>query len=377
MMKKLSFILVLGVMGIFHSCQLSPPTSIAEGRVMVSYYRPFVSFDEIKYEYYTHLINIGLSPDVEGNIVQFDYAEAFTSACHENDVIPMYSLVNNMIEVDGETIMVYLAISRAGKMDLFISNLIKSMIDYRYEGIDVDWEMPDSDEELKVWNDMMHSIRLRMNALEEATGIHYYLTTALPEWGMNICDISTILYDIDFINLMTYDYCAPWGMGHKLAANTSPFIADTRDPDAKSIPKSVENWLKAGFPVEKLILGLSYYGYTFNGFEMFEEVVKDAEGNLPDGKSMDTGLGWNKVIDRVNDEGWIKSFDKATMSTWYTSPDENSFIYCDDPVVVDAKVAWAKQNGLGGVFSWCLNLDILSDKSVPLQDAAWDAWPAQ
>ncbi|MBN2652115.1 MAG: glycoside hydrolase family 18 protein [Spirochaetales bacterium] len=368
-MKRIfNFVLVLFLVG----CSQPSPLKMESGRVMASYFRTNIEVADVVFDQYTHLIYIGVAPDAEGKIRLFDNSKEFTAACNDNEVIPMFSLVNGWAEREGEDLSIYHYLYLEGTMDIFIENLISAMVEEGFQGVDVDWEHPVSREEKTCWNLMMQRIRRAMDSLSKRTGKHYYLTTALPDWGSGICTLYT-LNSLDFVNIMTYDYCGNW---NGYAGNTSPLYAHPNDPSGRSIEGSIDNWLRAGFPADKLILGLSYYGYTYSGFDLFEEIVY-TDGQLPAGKHVDGGVGWNSAVARVENDGWTKEFDAATFSTWYFSPDHSSFLACDDEFVVANKVKWAKNKGLGGVFSWSLNLDKLSDGSLPLQEAAWAAWPAK
>lgn len=352
-------------------CSVVDETQVPH-RAMINYYRGDYSLDDIDYKYFTHLIYIGIKPDQSGGIVLFDDSEAFTTRCLSEEVIPLYSLVNNSIEQeDGSSLQVYMHLYHQGLMNQFIENAVDMMIVAGFRGIDVDWEHPHGDEEKQVWNDMMKGLRLEMERRREETGDYYWLTTALPDWGADIPEPAVVERYIDYVNLMTYDVIGPWS---SQTGNTAPLFADVDDPEGHNLADRVENWINAGFDPSRLLFGLAFYGYTWSGYEPFEKVVFDNEGNFPSGQSVDQGIGWKTARDREINEGWTKEFRPSSFSTWYFSPDRTRFVACDDEQVVAMKARWAKGMGLGGLFAWSLNLDRLPDGSTPLQEAAWQSW---
>jgi chitinase len=76
-------------------------------------------------------------------------------------------------------------------------------------------------------------------------------------------EIENIVTHLDFINLMSYDYHGSWD--RKLGHN-SPLYAshsDSLDNHRLTIDWTVRLYLTLGVPLEKLVVGIPFYGRSF------------------------------------------------------------------------------------------------------------------
>jgi chitinase len=353
----------------------------SEQRVMLSYFRGDRPLEEIEFEKFTHLCHMGVQPDVDGSISVSHTApdSAFSDKCSENNVVPLLTFTNKHLEDETdvfETISSDLFLCRK-----FCRYAAVFAVDHGYKGLDIDWEHPVNDKQIKGWNTLMRMLKEELAKLSEVTGTYYWLTTALPDWGPGIADADTVKNYIDFINIMTYDGMGPWG---GKAANTAPLFGDSEDPDKYGMATKVYSWIEK-FGADKIVFGLPFYGYSCYGYQPYDIIDKEDST-----KSVDGGIGWNTAAAREAD-GWVKvkrpavkpegeKFPEEVFSSWYfkdiTHP-EQGFVACDDAEVISMKTRWAKFYKMRGVFYWSLNLDRLGDGSTPLLEAAYNAWPVE
>nr|CAD7579847.1 unnamed protein product [Timema californicum] len=96
------------------------------------------------------------------------------------------------------------------------------------------------------------------------TPLGLLLTIACPSPSIYIrksYDVTSIVRNVDFINLMTYDFHdsheSTTGLNAPLFERESDYNKDL------NVDAGVENWLSSGAPAEKIILGMGFFGSNF------------------------------------------------------------------------------------------------------------------
>jgi chitinase len=107
---------------------------------------------------------------------------------------------------------------------------------------------------------------------------------------------------------------------------------------------SVENLKAAGVPAAKLVAGVAMYGRGFDGVR--------SDGRYAKPWPNEDGSVAFKDIAAL---GLKPKFD-AKAQAW-SVVGQGRYVGYDDPRAVRAKVAFAKQAGLAGVFAWELSQD--------------------
>ncbi len=92
----------------------------------------------------------------------------------------------------------------------FIRNTIKYLRKYKFDGLDIDWEYPETETDRRVFSLLVHDYRIEFQNEALITNRTRLLLTAAVsayrpkiEAGYDIKEISAFL---DYINLMAYDY---------------------------------------------------------------------------------------------------------------------------------------------------------------------------
>ena len=340
-------------------------------RYFVGYYRAdnlgkgsVLPLKSVKYEYYTHIIHIGLSFNSKGILNTKEGrmpSKELTAEAHRNGVVCLVSLVGK--KADFEHVAADPAVLKA-----FVSRMAGLVRDYDYDGIDVDWEHPDSPAAGKGWVAMMQALRTSLDQMAAARDRRYWLTTALPAgWGGAYLDSAAVRKVVDFINVMCYDAFGPWG-GH--AGNHAPLFADPADPRGASMAKGMRYWRDTKkVPADKLVMGMPFYGYICYGYKPYEKIDPKASD-----KRVGGGSGWNGISKKIKEGKWERRFEKTSKASWFFAPDDSAFVAADDAAVIALKTRWAAEQGFRGVFMWSMRLDVLADGSRPLLDAMHRAW---
>ena len=123
-----------------------------------------------------------------------------------------------------------------------------------------------------------------------------------------------------------------------------------------SISDSVDAYLNAGFPAQKLVLGLPLYGRGW------ENVSATANGLYQSGVNASVGT-WEKGVFDYTD---IKNNYLPTMTRYWDAEAQVPYLYdparklwisYDDPQSIKIKVDYIKAKGLGGAMLWELSGD--------------------
>lgn len=225
-----------------------------------------------------------------------------------------------------------------------------------FDGLDIDWEHPGNngasngvqlgskaDGEYFVL--LMQDLRAGLDALGRETGKRYALTVAVNTTREQLKRMPTAMgraaKELDLVFMMTYDFAGPWT---KKAANHTA-LRSARPGDDNSLEASFANMKADGVPPAKMVAGVAMYGRGFEGVK--------ADGRYARPWPNEDGSVAFKDIDSLT--GMKAHFDKRTQS--WAMVGGGKFVGYDDPRAVRAKVAFAKKQGMAGVFAWELSQD--------------------
>ena len=322
--------------------------------------------ETIAFDYYTHICHAFLLGDEGGGVITSDDvpSRALTSAAHAKGVRVILSLGG--WGSDG-----YFAAmaENPGAPARHVRKVLKIVEDYGYDGIDLDWEYPDTAEEAEGFAALTRMFREGLDKLERKHDQTYELTMAVTstDQAARWLDKDLLLENMDFLNVMTYDFCGPWSdyAAHHSALFQSP--EDTREHPL-SVQSGMEYWVnRRAFPKDRLAVGISLYGRGFESSGPYQTVSKK-------GTNRYTALGYAEIRP-LAENGWKRVWDTDASVPFLYAPDGSAFIGYDDTQSVAAKTRWAKTNGYRGIFFWAISHDRMNDGSYPLQTAAAKAWP--
>lgn len=229
----------------------------------------------------------------------------------------------------------------------FAKSSVTLMKDWGFDGIDVDWEYPESDTEAANMVLLLQAVRDELDAYsaEHANGYHFQLSIAAPAGPdkYNLLKLQELGELLDHINLMAYDFAGSFSdyAGHQANLYPNP---DNPNSTPFSTDVAVQAYIDGGVPAEKLVLGMPIYGRGYTGTD---GLGKPFSG-IGDG-DWERGIWDYKSLPR---SGATVEYDDVAHATYSWNPSTKELISFDTPEMISEKVNYLKGLGLGGSMFW-------------------------
>ncbi|MFF4570327.1 glycosyl hydrolase family 18 protein [Streptomyces sp. NPDC001410] len=215
-----------------------------------------------------------------------------------------------------------------------------------FDGIDIDWEYPNACG-LSCDTSGAAAYKNLMAALRAKFGSNNLVTSAVTADGssggkIEAADYAGAAQYVDWYNVMTYDFFGAWDAQGPTAPH-SPLTSYSGIPKAGfTTADAMAKYKAIGVPASKLLIGIGFYGRGWTG------VTQDAPGGTATGPAAGT------YEQGIEDYKVLKTSCPATgtvAGTAYAHCGSNWWSY-DTPATIATKMAWAKNQGLGGAFFW-------------------------
>lgn len=189
----------------------------------------------------------------------------------------------------------------AEKRRTFAASAVRTCLERRLDGLDLDWEHPQDVDEEQGYGELLAALR-------EAFRPHgLALSMTVAGWQTVPPKAAAA---VDTVNVMAYDQ-------------------DGRHSTFDGAASDVDRLLKQGVPKAKIVLGLPFYGRSL--------------------ENRDRTLTYREIVAKHRPESDV---------------DEVDGLYFNGPSTIQRKTAWAREQGLAGVMIWELGQDAEGDKSL-------------
>jgi len=327
------------------------------------YQDPPYAAAQIPYGKLTHINHAGVSLNADGTLsVPDGFLEpALLRKAHKAGVKVMLLLGGD-----------FTGLETPGVMDLAVGNLWTLISENGYDGLDIDWEYPETSQDRKTFFDLMNSLRAAFPSP------NYTISADVPPWGGSGYDLKNVEPLIDYYNIMMYDCAGPWTDDAQL---NSQIFWDNHDPQpwecepGGSADQAIAIFVKGhGIAPEKLNMGTPFYGYYYTNVRQLWGVCPNA-AHTPDGNCDASVASQNYgtfIKQRINQHGWETFYDPIALVPYMLRVDGGpGFITYDDAFSTYYRTWYSDwKRGLGGTFMWSLDADY-DGQSQDLLDAEY------
>jgi chitinase len=224
-----------------------------------------------------------------------------------------------------------------------------------FDGIDIDWEypveggiIPGRPQDTKNLNALAAEFRRQLDAVRPGL----LLTAAIPATAEDYkyYDLKTLSRYMNALGIMAYDM---HGTAEKITNLHSALFHDPADPSPAPADKhyaayAVQDFLRAGVPPRKIILGVPFYGRGWTGVSNTNhglyQPAKDASKLPPEYRNL-------KALPASADRQFYPKM--ATCSIW----NSGEFFGYDCPQAMPLKMQYVREHQLGGVMFWEMGQD--------------------
>jgi len=325
------------------------------------YQTPPYGHEQIPYHKLTHINHAGVSFNADGSLsVPDGFLEPeLNKQAHDAGVKVMLLLGGD-----------FNGLESSGALETLVANIAAFAQQHHYDGVDMDWEYPETTQDRKFFVEMMKLLR------ESNSG--YTLSIDVAPWGGYGYNLKQLQLSLDYFNIMMYDCAGPWTAYGQL---NSPIFWDTNDPapwecqPGGSVKDAADIFLKH-VPAQQLNMGTPFYGYEYTNINQLFGLCPNA-ATSPDGACDNTVLTLNYGPDikpLINQQGWYTQYDpKAFVPYMLRTDGSDGYLTYDDAFSTYFRVWYSDwDRGLGGTFLWSLDEDY-DGHSQDLLDAMYAA----
>ncbi|KAL8288296.1 hypothetical protein RB597_000412 [Gaeumannomyces tritici] len=256
----------------------------------------------------------------------------------------------------------------ATKRATFVSTAVKLMGDWGMDGLDIDWEYPDTAAKNANSVSLLADLRKGLDdyAAQHAPGYRFTLSFPAPAGPDHYRAFNFKAMDasLDFWSVMAFDFAGNWDntTGHQ--ANVFPEPSTPLATKA-SIDQAVADYVAGGVPPGKLNVGIPLYGRSFDKTTGLGKPYTPSTAGSLDGQA---AIWLYKDLPRA---GATVLYDDVAKATYTFDNSTGQLVSYDDKKSAQFKSQYIKEKGLGGVMFWEASQDKNNSASMVRSVAGW------
>jgi chitinase len=260
----------------------------------------------------------------------------------------------------------------------FIKSAIAYAQKYGFDGIDIDWEYPGDATRGGTPNDYANFLTL-VQQFRAAAGPDFLLTMAapailtgnMPQW------LAECAKSLSWLNIMAYDYHGAFDDPVKIGTGVNaPLLQDSTANGSFCVKQSVESYLGAGVPGDKIVLGLPTYGRSFtvaNPSQLASHPGPGLPFKGPGPAGPATGeagsLAYYEIVQQLLANNLTRAWDAGTLTPYAFNAQNGEWVTYDDEQSIGLKISYLLQKGLGGAMFWAIDNDAFNSIGDTLHPA--------
>ena len=322
---------------------------------VVGYYPQWVinnlGTNEIDLNVITHVIHSFAWPNEDGSISSYDgmFDSELSEAIHSQGAKFLLSIGGWGNHEGFEAV-----IGDENLRELFIYNLSSILLTNNYDGVDLDWEFPDSEMDRTNLNLLV----MEMDSIFNNINPEWIITMAIPvtNWWGQWHDFEFLVNYIEFFNAMTYGTHGNWSThsGHLAPLYSSP----PGDVDGSCHIGMDYLSNDRGIPKSKINMGLPFWGIQWESSNINESFT----GNTVDIMYYD--------IPELIGNGYTYNWDEYAFCPYLVKDDSSKVITYEDQESIGLKCQYVLEQEIGGVMIWALSYDKTEDGQELVQAIA-------
>uniref|UniRef100_A0AAG5D9J4 GH18 domain-containing protein n=1 Tax=Anopheles atroparvus TaxID=41427 RepID=A0AAG5D9J4_ANOAO len=319
----------------------------------------------------THLVYTFAGLNIGGGLDSLDYFndinvnkgyQKFVALKEENPCLKVMLAIGGWNEGSEKY---SLMAERESTREAFADQSLRYLVHYGFDGLDLDWEYPTMRGGIPEDRD---NFVLLVQTLRKRFGPRKKLLTAAISASKKILqagyDLPKLCDELDFINLMTYDYA-----GNEKTALDASLYSDYNSP-GETIDSTIAYISKSGCPMGKFSLGITTHAktYTVVPARLMAPGVKAAGPGRPGPYTLSAGsLGYNELCEMLKTNRTVAAPGTPAGSVWTVkvmAQNAVKYAYRDDQWItfdgvetIGTKVKYAMDKQLGGIMFWTLDTD--------------------
>nr|XP_027210091.1 endochitinase-like [Penaeus vannamei] len=242
---------------------------------------------------------------------------------------------------------------------IFVRSVIDLVKTYMFDGVDVDWEYPDTPDDKENFRLLMDELRAALDAESQSLE----LTMAVPIVRYRLVDGYSVLElcrVVDAVHLMGYDLRGVWNdfadvhsMLYRRSGLDFGILEEINLSDGALL------WEEFGCPRDKLVLGVPFYGRSFT---LSDPSLHGLHAPITGTGNPGPILGDPTVLvyfeictNLMNDPEWTREWDNEGLVPYAYKGDQ--WIGYEDTESLKIKMDYIRENGYLGAMNWAIDDD--------------------